>query len=217
MNEFTTLGDRLHFLRIRKKLSALETAKIIGVTSPNTVYGYEKNNREPELKTLIKYAQEFEVNISWLMTGKELDELTEMVIYKLSEEQHEYSGNVILPVVSGITADGYNPSDEIRRDSCNKLDVHPSWFYLAMPDDSLLTGTTKSIKKGDLLLINPEIKAFYPGDLVAVLSRSGRQWVRFIDNWDLITLLLQGGIKLNIEDIAGMYRVIRVRPAEFHV
>lgn len=135
----------------------------------------------------------------------------------VSESQNEYSSYCLLPVVSKISEDMYDPGNEIRRELCDKLSVKTEWFFLQMPDDHCNTVETRCIKKGDLLLINPRIKDTYPGDLIAVATRSDRQWVRFIQKIDDTAVQLVGGITIKREDIAAMYRVIRVRPAEFEV
>ena len=135
----------------------------------------------------------------------------------VSEPENHYSPYCLLPVVSKICKDIYDPANEIRRELCDKLTVKSEWFFLQMPDDHCNTGGTKCVKKGDLLLINPVIEDLYPGDLIAIATRSDRQWVRFIQNIGDIAVQLVGGIIIKREDIAAMYRVIRVRPAEFGV
>ena len=58
---------------------------------------------------------------------------------------------------------------------------------------------------------------YNPSDLVAVVTRSGRQWIKYVENYESGILHLQGGIKLTNEETAGKYRIIRVRPGEFEV
>ena len=153
----------------------------------------------------------------WIVSDNNSNDLSNTLLNIVSEDEHHYGNNIILPVVSRVSADKYNIQDEVRRELCNKVDFKPSWFFLRMPDDSLMVLGKKSIKEGDLLLINPDVKDIYPGDLVAVVTRSGRQWIKYVENYESGILHLQGGIKLTNEETAGKYRIIRVRPGEFEV
>ena len=58
--------NRLHELRLEKKLKMTEVAKQIGI--PYTTYvGYEKQEREPDSEMLIKLANYFSVSIDYLV------------------------------------------------------------------------------------------------------------------------------------------------------
>lgn len=206
-------SKNLKYLREKLELSQVQLAQKLNV-SRGTIGNYE-TGMEPQKNLLKELALFFNVGIDELLHQSLSADDTLLNI--VSEDEHHYGNNIILPVVSRVSADKYNIQDEIRRELCNKVDFKPSWFFLRMPDDSLMVLGKKSIKEGDLLLIDPEIKDIYPGDLVAVVTRSGRQWIKYVENYENGILYLQGGIKLSDEETAGKYRIIRVRPGEFEV
>lgn len=172
-----------------------------------------KGTPAPEL--IAKITRYLNMESDYLLDGS--GSLVRQLETMVAEPELEYSPYCFLPVVSNISRDQYNPADEIRRELCDKLTVKSGWFFLEMPDETYQNNGSKSIKKGDLLLINPATTDMYPGDLIAVVTRSGRQWVRFVQNINDIAIQLVGGITLKREDIAAMYRVIRVRPLEFDI
>lgn len=66
------IGSRIKFLRKKHKLTMSEFANLIEVSAGN-VGDWEsaKKKTVPSAKALIKIAQEFNVSLDWLMTGKE--------------------------------------------------------------------------------------------------------------------------------------------------
>ncbi len=209
-------ADRLQFAVDFRGLRQKEIAAYIGITK-QAVSGWLKGLSTPSPENLKKISDYLQIDLNWLIRGNGEMDLNKTILNKVSEDDLVYGGSIFLPVVGKVSGDKYDPKDIISQVNCDKLTINSSWFYLYMFEEKLATKGSKIIWKGDLLLINPEIKDFYPGDLVVILSKSGRQWVRYVENWDSISLQLQGGIKLNKEEIAGMYRVIMVRPAEFEV
>lgn len=206
-------SKNLKYLRDMAGLNQVELAEKLGV-SRGTIGNYE-TGMEPQRKLLKEIAVFFDVSIDQLLNTSLT--LVDELHNKVSEEEHIYGGRISIPIVGKISNDKYDPQDVIGQVMFDRNEINPSFFFLYMFEEKLVTKGNKIIWKGDLLLINPNIKDIYPGDLVAVLSRSGRQWVRYVENWDRITLQLQGGIKLNSDEIAGMYRIVKVRPAEFEV
>lgn len=206
-------SKNLKYLREKLDLSQVQLAEKLNV-SRGTIGNYE-TGMEPHKNKLKELALFFNVGIDELL--HQSLSTTDTLLNIVSEDEHYYGNNIILPVVSRVSADKYDIQDELRRELCNKVDFNPSWFFLRMPDDSLMVFGKKSIKEGDLLLINPDVKDIYPGDLVAVVTRSGRQWIKYVENYESGILHLQGGIKLTDEETAGKYRIIRVRPGEFEV
>ncbi len=206
-------SKNLKYLRDMAGLNQVELAEKLGV-SRGTIGNYE-TGMEPQRKLLKEIAIFFDVSIDQLLNTSLtlVDELQN----KVTEDEHIYGDRISIPVVGKISIDRYNPGDVISQVMFDRNEINPSFFFLYMFEEKLATKGNKVIWKGDLLLINPNIKDIYPGDLVAVLSRSGRQWVRYVENWDQTTLQLQGGIRLNGDEVAGMYRIIKVRPAEFEV
>jgi transcriptional regulator with XRE-family HTH domain len=66
------LGDRLRSLRIRENLTQEELAKKFKL-SRSSIAMYEQNNRTPELETLEKYADYFNVDMNYI-TGSTTEE-----------------------------------------------------------------------------------------------------------------------------------------------
>lgn len=62
--------ERLAQLRGRTGLSQKEIAKRLGMAR-TTYAGYENGSREPDLKTLEKLSDFFEVDLNWLISGSE--------------------------------------------------------------------------------------------------------------------------------------------------
>ena len=62
-----SLGKRLRQLREEKCLSQKELAEIIGTVSNNDLSRYEKGERSPHYKTLIQFANYFEVTLDYLV------------------------------------------------------------------------------------------------------------------------------------------------------
>lgn len=61
-----TFGERLRLLRNNKELSQQDFAKQIGL-SKSSVNMYERNDREPNLETLEKIADYFNVDLDYLL------------------------------------------------------------------------------------------------------------------------------------------------------
>jgi len=210
-------SDRLKLALNLKDISQKKLADFLG-EDPRKINGWTRPNKgTPSPEIIGKIAKYLKVSTDWLLDGSGEMTLIDAIFNTVSENEHFYGGRVSIPIVGKISNDKYDPGDVISQVMYDRNEVNPSFFFLYMFEEKLVTKGNKIIWKGDLLLINPNIKDIYPGDLVAVLSRSGRQWVRYVENWDRITLQLQGGIKLNSDEIAGMYRIVKVRPAEFEV
>lgn len=67
----TNFGTRLRFLRKRATLTQAELGNILNV-SPSTIGMYERGEREPSYKILVKIATHFQVSIDYLL-GHNLD------------------------------------------------------------------------------------------------------------------------------------------------
>ncbi|MDX5103562.1 helix-turn-helix domain-containing protein [Lactobacillus jensenii] len=63
------IGDRLAQVRVSKKLSQAETAKLIGVAQA-TWAQYEKGKRMPSVETLNHIAKVFNVSTDYLINGE---------------------------------------------------------------------------------------------------------------------------------------------------
>ncbi|MCY7691783.1 helix-turn-helix domain-containing protein [Bacillus altitudinis] len=69
-------GDRLRILRKNKKLSQEKVGSVFGLAE-STISMYERNNREPDYATLVKFAEFFNVSIDYLLTGKDYSQKAE--------------------------------------------------------------------------------------------------------------------------------------------
>lgn len=58
-------GKRLKKLRLEKKLTAKEFGEIFSLAE-STISGYENGNRKPDMETLMKFADFFEVSMDYL-------------------------------------------------------------------------------------------------------------------------------------------------------
>lgn len=65
----STLGDRLRLARERKSLTQVAVRERTGINN-KTLSGYEKGVSEPDIETLRKLAELYEVSIDWLSGGE---------------------------------------------------------------------------------------------------------------------------------------------------
>lgn len=63
------LGERISFLRIQKGISQAELAQKLHL-SPSTLGSYEQGRRIPSVSILLALADEFEVSVDYLATGR---------------------------------------------------------------------------------------------------------------------------------------------------
>lgn len=86
--------ERLAELRKKTGLSQKELSTRLGMAR-TTYSGYENGSREPDLNTLHKLSEFFEVDLNWLITGvmRELTEEEKVMVEdfsKLSEPDKEF-------------------------------------------------------------------------------------------------------------------------------
>lgn len=91
------LGERIKYLRLQKNMTQEQLAEVIGI-SRSALSMYELNQREPDLNTIIKFADFFQVSTDYLLgrldypsittpeTHKELKKLIRLVIKEIREE-----------------------------------------------------------------------------------------------------------------------------------
>lgn len=65
-----TVGDRLKKLRLARKLSQEQVAKMVGVKQGSYTQLETGKTKTPRASNLTKYARLYEVDPEWLMTGK---------------------------------------------------------------------------------------------------------------------------------------------------
>ena len=200
-------GTRLRELRERMRMSQTEFGSLIGVAQ-TTLSSYEKGTRKLSYDMAKEIASICKVDIHWLYDG---DDSTNQLMQVVSEPQYQYG---FPPIVSKVGKDRYSPADIIGERKEEPREAPIGNFYLKMPDDSLKP-FPKSIKEGDLLLVNPELKVF-PGDLVAIATKE-RNFVKFIEEETKDCYKLTGGIILERKEIEAIYRITRVIPVPFGV
>lgn len=139
------LGDKIKELRGRE-MTQRDLAKKLGI-STSAVGMYEQNRREPDLDTLKKIAQVFDISIDSLMEYRH-----EPLVDTSSAEP--ISKMYMLPVVGRVCAGngvlaaediiGYEPADEKYSDG--------EYFWLKVSGDSM----APRIDDGDFLLIRKQ-------------------------------------------------------------
>lgn len=68
------LSQQIHDLRINRKMSQVELAKILGV-SKQSVSNWENDNIQPSIEMLVKLAKVFSVSTDYLLGFEEKDSL----------------------------------------------------------------------------------------------------------------------------------------------
>lgn len=63
------LGERISFLRIQKGMSQAELAQKLHL-SPSTLGSYEQGRRTPSVNILVALADEFDVSVDYLASGR---------------------------------------------------------------------------------------------------------------------------------------------------
>lgn len=208
-------SNNLKFLRNNAALSQVELAGILKM-SRGAIGNYE-TGKEPGKKELKRIADYFNVSVHDLLYTMLNINRSEFV-ERVAEKVHQYNKENGIPVVMQISANqkGYEEKEVIKHEPI-EMGVE-GMFFLVMTDNYLMDGSIKSIKQGDMLLIDPEIKAFYPGDLVAVITTTNRQWVRYVEEIQEEYVKLQGNITLaRDKEVSAIYRVVKVRPVDFNV
>lgn len=94
------LGQRLKYLRLQKNMTQEQLAEIIGI-SRSALSMYELNEREPDIETIVKFADFFQVSTDYLLgrvdhpaktaphSYDELKELIRLVIQEIREEYRD--------------------------------------------------------------------------------------------------------------------------------
>ncbi|MTI49434.1 MAG: helix-turn-helix transcriptional regulator [Firmicutes bacterium] len=81
-------GKRLRELRLNKSLTQEQLGKIIG-KSKNNISQYETGKREPDLETLNKFAEIFNVKVDYLLGNKKTkkEKISEEIIKMFAESE----------------------------------------------------------------------------------------------------------------------------------
>ena len=70
--------DRLRFLREHQELSQREVAKLLGV-GQTTYNRYETGQREPNLETLKKISQLFDISVDYLLNNESITDAIDLI------------------------------------------------------------------------------------------------------------------------------------------
>lgn len=93
------LGQRLKYLRMQKNMTQERLAEVIGI-SRSALSMYELDEREPDIETIIKFADFFQVSTDYLLgrvdhpamtTPYGYDGLKELIRLVIQEIREEYS------------------------------------------------------------------------------------------------------------------------------
>jgi len=85
-----SVKDRLRELRIKKKLTQDEFAKILGIAR-TTYSGYENGSREPDYNTLVKIADYFGVSTDYLL-GRDMKDYIDFNNDEIFKKDFVYKG-----------------------------------------------------------------------------------------------------------------------------
>ncbi|WP_168928931.1 helix-turn-helix domain-containing protein [Paenibacillus dokdonensis] len=66
------MGERLKKARINRKMTQMEVYRLTQI-NPDTLTLYESAQAEPELVTLSKFADTYQVSLDWIITGFEFN------------------------------------------------------------------------------------------------------------------------------------------------
>ncbi len=106
-------GKQLREFRLHNRLTQKIVADFLGVT-PTAISDYESGKREPAYTTVLKLADRYNLNITWLLTGS-----GSMYNVPAREGVHSPPGIITLPVVAdiaaglGIEAEDLPPSESL--------------------------------------------------------------------------------------------------------
>jgi transcriptional regulator with XRE-family HTH domain len=67
---FTTLGRRIQHLREELQLNQTVFAEQLGFATPAVISRFERDERQPDIETLLKIADLWKVNLHYLLTGE---------------------------------------------------------------------------------------------------------------------------------------------------
>ena len=96
---------RIRALRERKGVSQSRAAKDMGIVR-TTYSNYEAGNREPDLDTIKKIADYFEVSTDYLLGQEQKGFLTDpqkLKLYELIDELDEDNKNYVIETIKRIT------------------------------------------------------------------------------------------------------------------
>lgn len=92
------LGSRIAAIRKENNMSQTQLAGRLRV-SPSAVGMYEQGRRVPDLDTLVRLAQVFDVSLDYLITGKERQHIPLPVTGRYELTRDETSGQFLLRLV----------------------------------------------------------------------------------------------------------------------
>lgn len=174
------IGKRIREIRIKKGISQLELATLIGA-GQSTIAGIETGARGASLKTLQKIANVLNVPLLELLGAEE----------KKKIEPHKRPDLLLLPVYSDVPASGFKGGDVEIIDYMPT----PKSMITGIPEHSVawvkVSGDSMSpkVNPGDMILVaNGGYVRVNNGDLVVAVYEGKRTLKRFYDKGNYIVL-----------------------------
>jgi len=116
-------SERLKELRKKKGFTQEEASKKLDIAR-TTYSGYERGTSEPDFNTLNKLSKFYEVDLNWLLEGKEESDYTlpEDVMLKIIKEAEAIHGVSLQddPVVESAVRDLMNTLARMKKSTRNK-------------------------------------------------------------------------------------------------
>lgn len=197
------IGERLRYLRERRKLSQKEAAKHLGIS--NIVLNrYEKNKRNPDLQMLTMLADFYCVPVDWLLGRPS----KENAVGKIKMD-----GNYNTVHVPVYEAD-WHREPMVVRDGISGPDPKDDYMYLRVKDDSMIEAR---LQANDLVLVKRQknlengrvgvflyrdetiIRRLYvQGDLAVLKAESATYQPDIVklDELSIIGLVIEANIKI---------------------
>jgi transcriptional regulator with XRE-family HTH domain len=176
--KYKSLGQRIKFLRIEKGLTQADLAQILFSTK-TTISNYETGYSTPDLDTLLKIADYFNVTMDYL-----LGRVDKRVPNKYGFVSDEI---VIVPILRKVNSKEslFTPGNIEGYEFVNKklLDENAEYFYYHVTDDSInkiikedslvLFKKSSEVRNGQLILYIDKDKPllrYYYKDKIAILE-----------------------------------------------
>ncbi|KHO63394.1 SOS-response transcriptional repressors (RecA-mediated autopeptidases) [Thermoanaerobacter sp. YS13] len=158
--------NRIRDLRTEKGISQNELAKALGLTQ-QAISAYENGLREPDLETLNKIANYFNVSIDYLLGRTDIRNSD--ILTKAGLVEFDKSKTVPIPIIGSVRAgtNGILAYEEILGVENVEQDIikdEAKYFFLQVKGDSMYP----EIKEGDLVLVRQQSDV-ESGDIAVVI------------------------------------------------
>jgi repressor LexA len=146
--------NRIKYLRAEKGISQNELAKALGLTQ-QAISAYENGLREPDLETLQKIADFFDVSLDYLLGRTDIRNSD--ILTKAGLVEFDKSKTVPIPIIGSVRAgtNGILAYEEILGVENVEQDIikdEAKYFFLRVKGDSMYP----EIQEGDLVLVRQQ-------------------------------------------------------------